>query len=278
MNYESSQRKFAWKSRLVVAALAIRLLPMGTGDSFDRAVARAADNQPAENLGKEAKSAAPQIVKTVPERGAKEVDPDLKEIRVTFDRDMGAGMSWTGGPPHFPPLDASRQARWIDARTCVLPVRLQREAYYRLGINSTGNQKFRSRQGTPFAPAAIYFVTAGAAKEIVERVKAPTIVSVEPQNGAMSVDPNIKSLRVTFDRPMSEGMSWTGGGPSFPKLPSGEKPAWSADGLTCTLPVSLEAEHEYQLSLNSESHINFQSKWGVPLEPVSYKFRTGKAK
>ncbi len=276
MNYESSQRKFGWKSRLVIAALAIRLLPMGTGHSFDRAVARAADNQPAENLGKDAKSAAPQIVKTVPERGATEVDPDLKEIRVTFDRDMGAGMSWTGGPPHFPPLDASRQARWIDARTCVLPVKLERGQYYRLGINSTQNQNFRSRKGVPVPPSAIYFVTAGAAKEIAERVKAPTIVSLEPSNGAATVAPGTKLLRVTFDRPMSEGASWTGGGPKFPTIPSGKGPSWSADGLTCTLPVSLEPVHDYQLGLNSESYNNFQSKWGVPLEPVAYKFRTGK--
>jgi hypothetical protein len=29
-----------------------------------------------------------------------------------------------------------------------------------------------------------------------------------------------------------------------------------------------------QLGLNSPSHNNFQSEWGVSLEPIVYKFRT----
>ena len=74
--------------------------------------------------------------------------------------------------------------------------------------------------------------------------------------------------------PMGDGMSWTGSGPNFPSIPAGEKPRWSADGRTCTLTVALKPDHEYRLGLNSLSHINFQSKWGVPLEPVVYRFRT----
>ena len=48
----------------------------------------------------------------------------------------------------------------------------------------------------------------------------------------------------------------------------------SADGLTCTLPVSLEPNHDYRLGLNCPSFQNFQSKWGVPLEAVVYEFHT----
>jgi hypothetical protein len=32
--------------------------------------------------------------------------------------------------------------------------------------------------------------------------------------------------------------------------------------------------HRYRLGLNSLKHINFQSKWGVPLAPIVYEFRT----
>ena len=39
-------------------------------------------------------------------------------------------------------------------------------------------------------------------------------------------------------------------------------------------PVLLEAGHDYQIGLNSLNDINFQSKWGVSLEPVVYEFRT----
>jgi hypothetical protein len=94
----------------------------------------------------------------------------------------------------------------------------------------------------------------------------------------MDVDPETKALRVTFDMPMEGGMSWTGGGPHFPSGPDGKKASWSKDAKTCTLPVVLESGHDYELGLNSLSHINFQSKWGVPLAPVVYRFGTRGAK
>jgi hypothetical protein len=39
----------------------------------------------------------------------------------------------------------------------------------------------------------------------------------------------------------------------------------------------LEPDHEYELGLNNVTYNNFQSKWGVPLEAVVYKFHTGLA-
>ena len=68
-------------------------------------------------------------------------------------------------------------------------------------------------------------------------------------------------------------MSWVGGGPNFPGV-TGEQAKWSSDGKTCTLPVALQPDHEYLLGINSLQHINFQSKWGVHVEPVQYMFRT----
>jgi carboxyl-terminal processing protease len=196
---------------------------------------------------------------------------------VTFDRDMDQGMSWVGGPPLFPPVDETRKARWIDKRTCVLPVKLQEGAFYLLGINSPTHQNFRSKQGVAACTAAIYFSMKGATEEVEQRVRVPSIVSLEPENGAKEVDPGSTTLRVTFDVPMDEGISWTGGGTTFPKIPEGKTASWSDDGLTCTLPVALEPDHDYQLGLNSVTHKNFTSKWGVPLEEVVYKFRTRSA-
>jgi RNA polymerase sigma-70 factor (ECF subfamily) len=249
--------------------LAVTLLPMAP--SFEPPRVEAQDRgskRPA------AGQAYPKMVSATPEPGATAVDPGLNEITVKFDRDMGKGMSWTGGQPLFPPLDRSRQARWTDARTCVLPVRLEMGTYYRLGINSSSNQNFRSSDGVPAPPAVIYFATMGASMETSARVRTPEIEKLEPENGAMDVDPATKALRVTFSVPMGEGISWTGGGPQFPKLVPGKGPTWSSDRRTCTLPVALEPGHNYELWLNSLSHINFQSEWGVPLEPVEYKFRT----
>ncbi|HVA45926.1 MAG TPA: M56 family metallopeptidase [Pirellulales bacterium] len=275
MNYHPLKRRFGWPSRLAIVATAVLLLPMAPG-AGDRPAAIAQEAAaPADNA--KPKDAHPRMVKSSPPQGATGVDPALKEISVTFDRDMEQGMSWTGGPPLFPPVDKSRQARWADKRTCVLPVKLEAGAFYRLGINSSSHQNFRRKGGAAAAAAAIYFSTKGATEEVERRVRVPAIVSLDPPNGSNDVEPTTASLRVTFSVPMGEGMSWTGGGAEFPKIPVGKTASWSDDGLTCTLPVSLEPEHGYQLGLNSVSHNNFQSKWGVPLEAVVYKFQTGAA-
>ncbi|HQU46977.1 MAG TPA: M56 family metallopeptidase, partial [Pirellulales bacterium] len=298
MNYHPLKRRFGWLSRLAIVATAVLLLPMSPG-AGDRPTAIAQEAAaPADNA--KPKDAHPRIVKSSPPQGATGVDPALKEISVTFDRDMEQGRSWTGGPPLFPPVEKSRQARWTDKRTCVLPVKLEAGAYYRLGINSSSYQNFRAKEGVAAASAAIYFSTKGATQEVERRVRVPAIVSLHTEgwreqdaggqrvrvpimaslgtpNGSNDVEPTTASLRVTFSVPMGEGMSWTGGGAEFPKIPDGKTASWSDDGLTCTLPVSLEPEHGYQLGLNSVSHNNFQSKWGVPLEAVVYKFQTGAA-
>ena len=102
----------------------------------------------------------------------------------------------------------------------------------------------------------------------------PEVVEISPANDEENVPTSTTQLSVTFNMPMGEGMSWTGGGDAFPKTPEGEKATWSNDGRTCTLPVTLEPDHKYRLGLNSLSHNNFQSKWGVPLKPMVYTFRT----
>lgn len=232
----------------------------------------------ADELGGEgAKKKEPQIVKTVPETGAKDVDPALKEIRVTFDRDMQKGMSWTGGPPLFPPTEKKRPAKWIDKRTCVLPVKLEPDTEYRVGVNAPSFKNFRSADGTPAQPAAIEFKTKAASEANDAEQPSdgiPKIVKMEPANDATDVDPATKELKVTFDMPMDKGFSWTGSGPKYPKSPAGKKPRWSSDKLTCTLPVTLEPGHDYELGINSRSFKNFRSESGVPVEPVVYKFRT----
>jgi RNA polymerase sigma-70 factor (ECF subfamily) len=230
--------------------------------------------QAADAIDPERKSPDPVIVSTVPEVGAVDVDPALAEIKVTFDRDMGKGMSWTGAAPLFPPIDKSRKAEWTDARTCILPVKLEKGTYYRVGINSSSRRNFRAADGKPAPSSVLYFVTLEASEDVKSRVKAPTIVSFEPAADASDVDPATSELRVTFNVPMDAGMSWTGGGPNFPKLGQGKRAAWSEDQLTCTLPVSLEPNQSYELGLNNLTHNNFQSVWGVPLESTVYKFQT----
>jgi len=220
------------------------------------------------------KQGPPNIVATSPRVGETDVDPATAEITVTFDRDMGGGCSWTGGGPEYPQSPEGKKAVWRDKRTCVLPVKLEAGHYYRVGINSQSYQNFKSANGVPARPSAIYFTTQGASEDLKQKTSKPQIVGLTPRNGAKDVDPNLTELRVTFNVAMGEGCSWTGGGPDFPKIPEGKKVYWTDDHKTCVLPVELQPGKVYWLGLNSPSHKNFQSTGGVPLDPVRYTFRT----
>ncbi len=214
----------------------------------------------------------PQIVATSPPIGATDVDPTTAEITVTFDRDMSGGYSWTGGGSDYPPTPEGKNASWRDPRTCVLPVKLEAGHYYRVGINSQSYKNFRSAEGAPVRPSALYFITKGASEEVRKRVEKPQIVSMSPPNGAKDVDPGLRELRVTFNVPMGGGISWTGDGPHYLKTVG--RPHWTEDRRTCVLPVELKPGWEYRVGLNSASFNNFQSEAGIPLEPVEYTFTT----
>jgi len=104
-----------------------------------------------------ARADRPQVEKVSPENGATDVDPATRELRVTFDQDMeNHGYSFVGGGPAFP---GAGRPRWIDARTCVLPVRLAPERDYQLSINSERFQNFRSQKGEPAEVYPIHFRT-----------------------------------------------------------------------------------------------------------------------
>jgi len=88
-------------------------------------------------------SAPPSVVQTVPAHGQTGVSPELAEIRVTFDQDMQVGgYSFCGGGAKYPKVTG--QPRWLDARTCVLPVALEPDHDYNLSINCAAGAGFRS--------------------------------------------------------------------------------------------------------------------------------------
>lgn len=101
----------------------------------------------------------------------------------------------------------------------------------------------------------------------------PSVVSMNPPNGATGVSPYTNQLIVTFSEPMGGGFSWTGGGPNFPEGTG--KPYWMPDQKTCVLPVRLQPNWSYRLGLNSPSHKNFRSASGTPLQQVVWQFSTG---
>ena len=214
---------------------------------------------------------APEIVSVSPPIGASGVDPATKEIRVTFDQDMGGGFSWTGGGPVFP--KGTGRPQWVDKLTCVMPVALEPAKFYRVGINSKSHKNFSGVNGVPARVRVIYFATEGADESVLRALKTPAVVSMTPENGATDVPSTLTEMSVTFDQPMVGGFSWTGGGDQFPEGTG--RPGWSADKMACSRPIKLKPNWSYRLGLNSPSHVNFQSANGVPLEPVVWRFSTG---
>lgn len=130
-----------------------------------------------------------------------------------------------------------------------------------------------------FAPRIVTFFNNQAERIEQEQVKtsaaAPRVVSVSPADGASDVDPALGEIRVVFDRPM-KNQSWSlvGGGPEFPE-PAGQ-PKYDAARTTWTVPIRLQPERSYRFLLNSDRFQNFQSADGLPLDPVTVRFQTGK--
>jgi hypothetical protein len=104
------------------------------------------------------------VVKTVPPAGATGVDPALKEISVTFSKDMLDG-SWSvcqstpnENYPETP--DGGGGLRYLpDKRTCVMPVKLQPGRTYVLWFNRGQYQNFRDTDRLSSVPYLLVFET-----------------------------------------------------------------------------------------------------------------------
>jgi hypothetical protein len=101
----------------------------------------------------------PHVVDTVPPAGAVDVDPTLSELRVTFDADMHPrSWSWVQADEAYPKTTGS--PRYVDARTCVMPVRLKPDTEYVVWINGPRSVNFRDTQGRSAKPYELRFHTA----------------------------------------------------------------------------------------------------------------------
>ena len=106
------------------------------------------------------KMAPPVVVKTVPQAGAANVDPAIKEIRVTYSKAMADGSwSWsTWGEENFP--KTTGKPRYDkDGKTCVLPVKLERGRTYAIWLNSNNFGNFKDADGNQAVPYLLVFET-----------------------------------------------------------------------------------------------------------------------
>ena len=106
----------------------------------------------------------PSVVKTVPQAGDTEVDPSLKEITVTFSKDMLTDRMWAVcqiSKDTFP--KTGKNIHYLkDKRTCVVPVTLEPEKTYVLWFNRGKFNSFRDTKNSPAVPYLLVFRTGKA--------------------------------------------------------------------------------------------------------------------
>jgi len=105
----------------------------------------------------------PVVVNIVPELGAVNVDPGLREIRITFSKKM-MDRSWslTEGTKYAVPRVHGEIHYDRDQRTCVIPVELEPGKTYVWGVNSERFRNFKDNDGRPALPYLIVFRTSSS--------------------------------------------------------------------------------------------------------------------
>ncbi|BBM85389.1 DUF4932 domain-containing protein [Candidatus Uabimicrobium amorphum] len=98
----------------------------------------------------------------------------------------------------------------------------------------------------------------------------PKVTKLEPfENGSQCVAPDTKVLKVFFDREM-RGMGFNYGSKGKDAFPDVAKVVYSADKMSITIEMKLQANKEYQMLLWGA----FKSKEGVPLKDFEIHFKT----
>ena len=140
-------------------------------------------------------AAPPRVAKSDPAPGARDVDPGLKEIRVTFDQPMltDGSMSIVGGGPTFPNIVG--RARWADDRTLVISCRLQPNHEYWLSMNSQTFTNFKNPAGDSAVPYPIPFHTAGGASALPPNFAEQNREAFEVLKRAINEDYSYRDLR-----------------------------------------------------------------------------------
>lgn len=104
----------------------------------------------------------------------------------------------------------------------------------------------------------------------------PVVVRTVPDRGDVNVDPSLTEIRATFSKKMLDGSwSWCQTDQASPETTGSVH--YLDDRKTCVLPVKLEPDTEYVLSLNSEKFDNFKDQYGRSAIPYALYFTTRSA-
>ncbi len=106
-------------------------------------------------------SMPPVVVKTFPQAGDTSVEPSIKEIRVTFSKEMMTQEMWSWvivSKETFPQV-VGEVGYLNDKRTCVAPVKLEAGKTYAIWFNSVKYNAFRDKNNNPAIPYLLVFQT-----------------------------------------------------------------------------------------------------------------------
>lgn len=120
-------------------------------------------------------------------------------------------------------------------------------------------------------PESLLSLVISLALQVTAQSAAPLVVKTQPASGDQNVSPGLTEIVITFDQDMAGGYSFTGGGPTFPKVAG--KPVWRTP-RECVLRVQLEPGRSYTVGINSATQTNFKSISGTPADPSILSFRT----
>ena len=102
-------------------------------------------------------------------------------------------------------------------------------------------------------------------------MKRPKIADISIVNGSEGVDPSNGELRVQFSKKMNgynTGLNFSVLGEEF--FPNIESHVWSADSMSWTVKMQLEADKHYQFWITE----NFRTSEDIPLIPYLVDFKT----
>lgn len=124
------------------------------------------------------KTMPPSVIKTVPRAGDMGVDPSLKEISVTFSKDMMTKEMWSWcsqSAETFPEIEKTKIRYLKDNRTCVLPVKLKPSKTYVIWINSQKYSAFRDTENNPAVPYLLVFQTGNASSASMRAIEQAAV-------------------------------------------------------------------------------------------------------
>ena len=219
----------------------------------------------------------PRVVSCSPKPFEANVEPELPEISVTFDRPMNTvdrvqfeSIRFMGV---FPGVRDAQPVWDGNGTRCTLPVKLEPDVTYAVVINTSKGRSFKDQNGVPAVGFAWVFATGPRSEDDFPA----HVVASDPPLGVANVDFRKREITATFNRPIAPGdFSWVlqSGSGEYPAPRGGPPPGLSADRRTVSLQVRLSPGTVYALGVNDLYYCGYKDTKGRPVLPFGWCFKT----